>query len=89
MAQAEDPMRFAPHELLAALGQAVIATDLAGTVLFWNAGAERLYGWTAEEAAGQNIGALTVPTVSEEVAADIMAAPVSYTHLTLPTICSV
>ncbi len=74
MAQAEDPMRFAPHELLAALGQAVIATDLAGTVLFWNAGAERLYGWTAEEAAGQNIGALTVPTVSEEVAADIMAA---------------
>ena len=74
MAQAEDTVRFAPHELLAALGQAVIATDLAGTVLYWNAGAERLYGWTAEEATGQNIGALTVPTVSEEVAADIMSA---------------
>ena len=74
MAQAEDPVQFAPRELLAALGQAVIATDLTGTVMFWNAGAERLYGWTAEEAAGQNIGALTVPTVSEEVAADIMAA---------------
>ncbi len=52
----------------------MIATDLAGTVVFWNAGAERLYGWTAEEAIGQNIGALTVPTVSEEIAADIMAA---------------
>jgi PAS domain S-box-containing protein len=74
MAQAEDPARFAPTELLSALGQAVIGTDLDGTVVFWNAGAERLYGWTAEEAVGQNIGALTVPTVSEEVAADIMAA---------------
>jgi PAS domain S-box-containing protein len=74
MVQAEDPVQLAPHELLAALGQAVIATDLAGTVVFWNAGAERLYGWTAEEAAGQNIGVLTVPTVSEEIAADIMAA---------------
>ena len=74
MAQAEDPTWFAPAELLAALGPAVIATDLEGTVVFWNAGAERVYGWTAGEAIGQNIGALTVPTVSTEVAADIMAA---------------
>ena len=42
--------------------------------MFWNAGAERLYGWTADEARGQNIGDLTVPVVSTEVAADIMAA---------------
>jgi PAS domain S-box-containing protein len=65
---------FDPAELLAAVGQAVIATQPDGTVVFWNAGAERLYGWTAEEACGLNIGELTVPAVSTEVAADIMAA---------------
>jgi PAS domain S-box-containing protein len=74
MSQAGDPDWFDPAELLAAVGQAVIATRPDGTVVFWNAGAERLYGWTAQEAYGLNIGELTVPVVSAEVAADIMAA---------------
>jgi PAS domain S-box-containing protein len=74
MWQAEDRAWFDPADLLASLGQAVIATDLEGVVVFWNSSAERLYGWTAEEALGRNIGALTVPTVSEENAAEIMAA---------------
>ena len=74
MSQADDRGWFDPAELLAAVGQAVIATRPDGTVVFWNAGAERLYGWTADEARGQDIGDLTVPVVSTEVAADIMAA---------------
>ena len=41
--------------LLNAMGEAVIATDLDGYIIFWNRGAERLYGWTADEVAGRNI----------------------------------
>jgi PAS domain S-box-containing protein len=74
MSQADDRGSLDPADLLAAVGQAVIATEPDGTVLFWNAGAERLYGWTAPEAVGAKIGLLTVPTVSEDVAAEIMAA---------------
>ena len=63
---------FAATELLDALGKAVIATDLDGTVRFWNRAAERLYGWTAEEAVGENIANLSVPEVAQDVAEDIM-----------------
>jgi len=41
--------------LLDAVEQAVMATDLNGVVTYWNRYAERLYGWRAEEAVGQNI----------------------------------
>ena len=74
MSQADDREWFHPAELLAAVGQAVIATQPDGTVVFWSAGAQRLYGWTAEEALGLNVAKLTVPVVSTEIAADIMAA---------------
>jgi len=59
---------------LAAIGQAVITTDLDGVVIYWNAAAEELYGWTAAEAVGRNIATLTVPQVAQQVGADIMAA---------------
>ena len=65
---------FAATELLDALGKAVIATDLDGTVRFWNRAAERLYGWTAEEAIGENIRDLSVPELAQDVAEDIMQA---------------
>jgi PAS domain S-box-containing protein len=32
---------------------AVFVRDLDGVILYWNKGAERAYGWTSEEAAGQ------------------------------------
>ncbi len=65
---------FEATELLHSLGKAVIATRLDGTVEFWNQAAERLYGWTAEEAIGQNIRDLSVPDVALDVAEDIMTA---------------
>jgi hypothetical protein len=34
---------------------AIIIRDPNGRVLFWNKGAENLYGWTAEEAVGQDV----------------------------------
>ncbi|MBW3567022.1 MAG: PAS domain S-box protein, partial [Proteobacteria bacterium] len=32
---------------------AIIVSDIAGNITFWNKGAERLYGWRAEEVMGQ------------------------------------
>lgn len=52
--QADKEIRFQAH-LLDAVEQSVIATDLKGTVLYWNSFAEKLYGWTAAEALGANI----------------------------------
>jgi PAS domain S-box-containing protein len=63
-----------PDEQLSALGQAVITTDVDGVVVYWNPAAERLYGWSAAEAVGRNIATLSVPDVTQDVAAEIMAA---------------
>jgi diguanylate cyclase (GGDEF)-like protein/PAS domain S-box-containing protein len=48
--------------------EAIVSTDLEGTVLSWNRGAERLYGWTAEEIIGRSVF-LTFP--SDREAADV------------------
>jgi PAS domain S-box-containing protein len=37
---------------------AIVAEDLDGGILSWNAGAERLYGYSAEEAEGKNVSIL-------------------------------
>lgn len=34
---------------------AILVRDLEQNILFWNKGAERMYGWTAEEAADKNV----------------------------------
>jgi PAS domain S-box-containing protein len=41
--------------LVASIGDAVIVSDVAGNVVLWNAGAERLFGWTEAEAMGQRM----------------------------------
>ncbi len=42
--------------LLASVQDAVVATDLEGIVTYWNEGAARLFGWTAEEMLGRHGG---------------------------------
>jgi PAS domain S-box-containing protein len=37
---------------------AIMTLDPEGIITYWNRGAERLYGWTTQEAAGQNANAL-------------------------------
>jgi PAS domain S-box-containing protein len=39
--------------LQSAIDYAILTTDLEGRITSWNAGAEKLLGWTGEEAAGQ------------------------------------
>jgi len=36
----------------------ILVIDQEGTVLYWNSGAERMYGWSKAEATGRNIHAL-------------------------------
>ena len=40
--------------------QAIVSIDFDGIVHHWNAGAERLYGWSAEEALGRSLDELTI-----------------------------
>lgn len=52
--KAEAETRFKAN-LLNTIGQAAIATDMDGTINYWNKAAEVIYGWTREEAMNKNI----------------------------------
>jgi len=69
---AEESIRF-QAQMLNAVEQSVIATDLDGIVIYWNHFAEKLYGWTAEEAIGRSIMELTTPDIMAEQANKIMS----------------
>jgi PAS domain S-box-containing protein len=53
-------------------GDAVIATDAQGKIVYWNAGAESLYGWTPADALGRNIVDLTPTRTNTDEAMHIM-----------------
>ena len=59
-------------DLINNVGQAVIATDLPGKVIFWNNAAEKIYGWSTSEAIGESIMDLTPAQQSNEQAVAIM-----------------
>ena len=66
---AESATRAADRARLAAIieasDDAVIATDQAGVILSWNAGAERLYGYTRNEAVGTTLDLIVPDNVPE------------------------
>ncbi|MCA9917228.1 MAG: PAS domain S-box protein, partial [Anaerolineales bacterium] len=64
--QAEETLRFQAR-LLDAVQQAVIATNNNAEVVYWNPFAEKLYGWSAEEA----IGKTTMELISIEDSASL------------------
>ena len=47
------------HQLVAAVGDAIIAADASGAITLWNPGAERMFGYTEEEALGQSLDLIT------------------------------
>src|SRR5262245_35904220 len=51
---------------------AIVSKDLTGRILSWNAGAARLFGYTAEEAVGQSI-TLIIPAELLDEERDILA----------------
>jgi two-component system, cell cycle sensor histidine kinase and response regulator CckA len=54
---------------------AILVRDLDGTVTYWNAGAERLYGWGAAEAIGRTYAELVVaedPSAVEEATRSVL-----------------
>lgn len=67
---AEDRIRF-QASLLDQVHHAVIATDLSGTVTFWNRYAEELYGWSAEEIVGEDIFEMTAPHAGPDVITEV------------------
>jgi PAS domain S-box-containing protein len=48
---------------------AIIGKDLNGTIVSWNDGAKRLYGYAAEEAIGQSISILSPPDHQDDIPA--------------------
>lgn len=55
---------------------AIFVRDASETILYWNRGAEKLYGWTPAEALGQNVVALLntrFPTDRDSVIASVLA----------------
>jgi len=50
----EEKIRF-QASLLDLAHDAIMVRDLEGCILYWNRSAERVYGWTAEEARGKSV----------------------------------
>lgn len=61
-------------ELLVHGGAGVVATDLEGAITHWTAGAERLYGWSAQEAIGRDVLELLVAPDDRQAAASNLEA---------------
>ncbi|MCZ4494894.1 MAG: domain S-box protein [Conexibacter sp.] len=59
--------QLADHErLLESMEDGVVAVDAGMTITTWNAGAERLYGWSAAEALGRDVGEVARPLIGGE-----------------------
>jgi PAS domain S-box-containing protein len=47
------------QQLVAAVGDAIIASDASGAITLWNPGAERMFGHTEAEALGRSLDLIT------------------------------
>lgn len=43
------------EQLVSVIGDAVVVSDAAGTITLWNAAAERIFGFTEQEALGRSL----------------------------------
>ncbi len=68
----EKVLSITPAAVLDAISRAVVATDIAGTIVYWNRGAEELYGWRADEVLGREVVELLVPQSLVSQATEIL-----------------
>ncbi len=68
---------------------AIIDKQLDGTIVGWNAGAERIYGYGAQEAIGRPVSILVAPERSDELAAILkrIAAGERIDHYEIDRVC--
>ena len=60
-------------DLLQSVSDAVIATDLEFKVTSWNKGAEKIYGWRAQEVLGRSLGDFTQTRHYDHWRAEVLA----------------
>ena len=69
-----DPTTDRYFQLLEALGQAVIVTNIDGAIVLWSPAAAELYGLRTEEVIGRNVLEVTPMDVSRAQGAEILQA---------------
>ncbi len=60
--------------LLDAVRQAVVATDLDGRIIFWNRAAEALFGWSRDEALAAELLDFDAPTETRQKTLEVLSA---------------
>jgi PAS domain S-box-containing protein len=63
------------ENLLSAVQQAIIATDINGNIIYWNTAAETIYGWSEEEAVGHHLCELLPCLQKQGIASDSAVPP--------------
>jgi len=56
------------------LFDAVVVTDLQGSIIDWNQGSESLYGYSKEQAIGKSVNMLHVPEDSAHITSEVISA---------------
>lgn len=64
-------------QLLGSVTEAVVATDREGKIVYWNASAEKLYGWSSDEAYGEILAALHSKSAESGELIDLFARVLS------------
>ncbi len=68
---AADYLRLLFTSIIESSDDAIISKDMRGVILSWNRGAEKIYGYKAEEVIGKNIDIIAPPDKKDEIK-DIM-----------------
>ena len=86
-AVAAEPTRTHLEGILeASIEHAVITTDVSGTITVFNPGAERLLGWTAEQAVGRHLDLLLTERTDERRPVGAAMSTSAYQSLTIPVL---